>query len=291
MPMPARPPSLRAIAAFEAAARHQSFTRAAAELNLTTGAVSHAIRALETRLDCPLFHRSGRRVALTAGGQALASRIRLSIALLDEVFDLAPWLRHDRLAVTTLASIAEKILLPALAGLTAAMPEVAFDLRCSSALADLDGDVDVAIRFGPGGWHGLEARHLADERLFPVASPHYRGGALPRRLEELADCDLIRHSDSHWQLWLDPVGMSFKDLRSTLAIDDASLVLDAAAAGHGIALARARLVQPDLDSGRLVRLFEHDVAAEYAYWAVWSGSSPKRELIRTFVDRVKAAFA
>ena len=289
--MPARPPSLRSIAAFEAAARHQSFTRAAAELNLTTGAVSHAIRALETRLACTLFNRSGRRVSLTASGQALASRIRLSIALLDDVFDLAPWLRHDRLVVTTMSSIAERILLPALADLKLAMPGVTFDLRCSSDLADFEGDVDVAIRFGPGAWHGLDTRHLADERLFPVASPHFRGGDLPQSLEDLSDCELIRHPDSNWQLWLDPVGLNFKNLQSTLSIDDSSLVLEAAAAGHGIALARARLVQPDLDRGRLVRLFEHDVDAEYSYWAVWTGSSPKRDLIRTFVDWVKKTFA
>ena len=289
--MPARPPSLRSITAFEAAARHQSFTRAATELNLTTGAISHAIRALETRLGCALFHRSGRRVSLTAGGQALASRVRLSVALLDDVFDLAPWLRRDRLVVTTLSSIVEKILLPALPGLQRAMPDVTFDLRCTSALADFDGDVDVAIRFGPGGWNGLEARHLADERLFPVASPHYRRGALPRDWDDLASCELIRHTDSNWQLWLNPVGLNFKELRSTLAIDDSSLVLAAAAAGQGIALARARLVQPDLASGRLVRLFSHEVAAEYSYWAVWSGSSPKRDLIGTFVDRMKKAFA
>ena len=289
--MPARPPSLRSITAFEAAARHQSFTRAAAELNLTTGAISHAIRALETRLGCPLFHRSGRRVSLTDGGQALASRIRLSVALLDDVFDLTPWLRRDRLVVTTLSSIAQRILLPALADLKRALPDATFDVRCSSVLADLGGEVDVAIRFGPGGWHGLETRQLAGERLFPVASPHYRGGMLPQTLEDLSDCDLIRHADSNWQLWLNPVGLNFRDLRSTLAIDDASLVLDAAAAGHGIALARARLVQPDLDSGRLVRLFSHDVEAEYAYWAVWSGSSPKRELIRSFVDWLSEAFA
>lgn len=289
--MPARPPSLRSIAAFEAAARHQSFTRAAAELNLTTGAVSHAIRGLENRLDRALFNRSGRRVSLTASGQALASRIRLSIALLDDVFDLAPWLRHDRLVVTTLSSIAEKILLPALTHLKRAMPGVMFDLRCSSDLADFEGDVDVAIRFGPGGWHGLDSRHLAEERLFPVASPHFRGGDLPQSLEDLSGCELIRHPDSNWQLWLDPVGLDFKNLRSTLSIDDSSLVLEAAAAGHGLALARARLAQPDLESGRLVRLFDHDVDAEYAYWAVWAGSSPKRDLIRDFVDWMKTAFA
>ncbi len=289
--MPARPPSLRSITAFEAAARHQSFTKAAAELNLTTGAVSHAIRALETRLDRRLFHRSGRRVSLSADGQALASRIRLSIALLDDVFDLAPWLRRDRLVVTTLSSIAQRILLPALPGLNRAMPEVSFDLRCSSVLAEFDGDVDVAIRFGPGGWHGLEARHLANERLFPVASPQYRNGALPRTPEDLAGCDLIRHADSNWQLWLNPVGLNARDLRAPLEIDDASVVLDAAAAGLGIALARARLVQPDLDSGRLVRLFDPDVEAEYSYWAVWSGSSPKRDLIRAFVALMKEAFA
>lgn len=288
--MPVRPPSLRSIAAFEAAARHQSFTRAAAELNLTTGAVSHAIKALELRLDRLLFERSGRKVALTEDGRALATQVRLSLTLLADAFDISPWLRRDRLIVSALPSVAEKILIPRLGSLREALPGVAIDLRCSAALADLD-DVDVAIRFGPGGWSALQCRHLSDERLFPVASPSYRGGDLPQDVEQLSECLLIHHPDSNWRLWLDPLDLSAADFPSWLAIDDSALVLQAAAAGHGVALARSRLAADDLAAGRLVRLFDHDVAAEYSYWAVWSGSSPKRASIERFVDWAAGAFA
>lgn len=275
---------MRSIAAFEAAARHQSFTRAAAELNLTTGAVSHAVKTLETRLGRTLFERSERRVSLTPEGQSLVARVRLSLALLGDAFDVAPWLSQDLLVVSTLPSVAEKILIPALADFRNKVPAVTLDLRCSSILADLENEIDVAIRFGSGVWSGVQSRYLAEERLFPVASPSYRDGNLPRTPEDLRGCELIRHPESSWRLWLEPVGLTLKELPSPLLLDDAALVIEAAARGLGIALARSHLVQADLQSGRLVRLFEHDVAAEYSYWAVWSGSSPKQRLIGAFVD-------
>jgi LysR family glycine cleavage system transcriptional activator len=284
-----RPPSLRSIAAFEAAARHRSFTKAAAELNLTSGAVSHAIKALETRLGKSLFERIGRKVSLTPAGQALAPQVRLSLSLLGDAFDVSPWLTRGRLAVSTLPSIAHKILLPALAEFLRSSPELRLDLRCSDTLAELGGEVDVAIRFGPGGWSGLQSRQLAGERLFPVASPQYRPN-LPSSFEELRACNLIQHPESSWRLWLEPLGWNFDDLHSTLAIDDSIMVLEAAAEGMGVGLARSQLVQSYLRSGRLVRLFDHDVAAEYSYWAVWNGGSPKRDLIESFVAWVKGAF-
>ena len=246
--------------------------------------MSHAIKALEDRLDRRLFDRAGRRVSLTAEGRSLAARVRLSLALLGDAFDVAPWISRDRLVVSTLAAIAGRILLPALAGLEAVLPGVGIDLRCTPALADVEGEVDVAIRFGPGGWSGLECRHLGDERLFPVASPVYRRGDLPRTVDDLRDCRLIHHPESAWRLWLDPLGCKASDFASALSIDDGSLALQAAADGHGVALARGRLAEGDLAVGRLVRLFKEEVPAEYGYWAVWSGGSPKRRLILDFVD-------
>ena len=280
----------RQLHAFAALARRGSFTLAAKDLFLTQSAVSHAIKALETRLDRRLFERSGRKVALTSDGRSLAARVRLSLSLLGDAFDVSPWLSRDRLVLSTLPSVADKILLPRLGGLREALPELMLELRCSVALADLD-EVDVAIRFGPGGWSALQSRHLADERLFPVASPAYRGGALPADAGGLRDCQLIHHPESHWRLWLDPLGLAVADFPSWLAVDDSALVLEAAAAGHGVALARGRLAAADLASGRLVRLFDHEVAAEYGYWAVWSGSSPRRALVERFVDWAAAAFA
>ena len=288
--MAVRPPSLRSVAAFEAAARHESFTKAARELNLTTGAISHAIKALETRLDRPLFDRAARKVSLTAEGRALAARVRLSLALLGDAFDVAPWLSRDRLVVSVLPSIAEKLLLPALGKFRERRPDLMIELRCSPVLADVDGEVDVAIRFGPGGWSGVQSRHLANETLFPVASPSYLRGTLPLSAASLSSLQLIQHPESSWRLWLDAAEMKFEDLPSWLWIDDSALVIEAAAAGHGVALARARLVQKDVSEGRLIRLLDREVAAEYSYWAVWSGSSHKRKAIDAFVDWVASIF-
>ena len=288
--MPVRPPSLRSIAAFEAAARHASFTKAADDLNLTPGAISHAIKALEQRLGQKLFDRGGRSVALTAAGQTLAARVRLSLGLLSDAFETMPWRAHDRLVISTIGSIAHKLLLPNLAAIHDACPGVSLDIRCSTALATFDDGVDVAIRFGPGGWRGLQSRFLADESLFPVVSPDYRGGAWPANQDELAGHVLIHHPESSWRLWLDPDAPDPTRSGPALHLDDSTLVIETAAAGYGIALARGLLVRDDLRDGRLVRILDRSVPAEYGYWAVWSGSSRKQQMIAAFASAVAPLF-
>ena len=285
--MPVRPPSLRSVAAFEAAARHASFTRAAEELNLTAGAISHAIKGLEQRLDQQLFVRRGRSVALTPAGQTLAARVRLSLGLLSDAFDTAPWRALDRLVVSTTVSIAQKILLTDLQPLREACGGAALEIRTSNGLADFDDGVDLAIRFGPGGWRGVQSRLLANEELIPVASPDYLRDAAPNKEAALGQHRLIHHPESSWRLWLTA---EIAPNLSALYIDDSAAVLEAAAAGQGIALARARLARADIASGRLVRILERSVPAEYSYWAVWNGSSPKSALIESFVDAVAQLF-
>ena len=286
--MPVRPPSLRSIAAFEAAARHASFTKAADELNLTPGAISHAIKSLEHRLNQTLFTRDGRAVSLTPEGRTLAARVRLSLALLSDAFDTSAVKARNRLVVSTLAVIFERILLPSLDYLKAALPDVVFDFRCSTALADFDREVDVAIRFGPGGWRGVQSRFLGDEVLFPVVGTGYNDGDWPMTEAELSGHVLVHHPESSWRLWLDPAQP--EPSGAALYIDHSALVLDAAAAGQGIALARGRLARRDIVERRLVRLFDRTAPAEYSYWAVWSGSSPKQSLIEPFVDAVASLF-
>ena len=258
---------------------------------MTPGAISHAISALEQRLDQQLFARTGRGVALTTEGQRLAARVRLSLGLLADAFDTALWRGRDRLVVSTLSSIAQKILLPGLGALQDACAGAMLDIRCSNALADFDREVDVAIRFGPGGWRGLQSQFLGEETLFPVASPDYRPGRWPSCQVEFQDHILIHHPESSWRLWLDPDEPDPSLSGNALYIDDSALALEAAAAGHGIALARARLVEVDLRAGRLVRLGQRSVPAEYGYWAVWSGSSQKQPLITAFVESVALRFA
>lgn len=280
-----RPPSFSSIAAFEAAARHGSFTAAARELNLTQSAVSHAIKGLEARCGGRLFDRRGRGVALTAAGRRLAGKVRLSMALLGDAFDDRSRQAPELLRIATLASFAGRILLPLLADMKQAWPDLRLEILCGDALADIDsGEADLAIRFGPGGWAGLHAVRLANEWLFPVASPSYRNGDLPSMPEELAACDLISHPESAWRLWLERSGIDSDAIAPALTVNDAVLILEAAKAGLGIALARATLVETDLKAGSLVRLFDRKVPAEYSYWCVWNPSSPKRASIERFVD-------
>ena len=287
--MAVRPPSLRSIAAFEAAARHASFTRAADELNLTPGAISHAIRALEERLGQQLFMRTGRAVKLTPAGQTLAARVRLSLGLLTDAFEAVPWRSRDRLIVSTTHSIGQKILAPILGELQEACGGARLDIRCTDALADFEDGVDVAIRFGPGGWRGVESRKLGTEELFPVVGANY-GRALPETQADLASHLLIHHPESGWRLWLDPDQPDPTVSAGALYVDSALMVLDAAASGVGIGLARGRLAAADLVSGRLLRILERAAPAEYSYWVVWNGSSPKLPLITGFVDCVSGAF-
>ena len=288
--MPVRPPSLRSIAAFEAAARHASFTKAAEELNLTPGAISHAIKALEVRLDQQLFERRGRGIRLTTAGLSLAAKVRLSLGLLSDAFEARPWRSLGRGVISTTGSIAQKILVPNLQRLQSSCLGVRLDIRTSDALADFDEGVDVAIRFGPGGWRGLQSRLLGTEQLFPVVHPKFRDGDLPQSQAELGNCTLIHHPESSWRLWLDPAEPD--PTRSAFAFycDDAVLVLEAAMTGEGVALARGRIVNADLCAGRLVRIIGRAVPAEYRYWAVWSASSPKFELIAAFVDATAHLF-
>jgi LysR family glycine cleavage system transcriptional activator len=126
--------------------------------------------------------------------------------------------------------------------------------------------------------------------LFPVVSADYRGGDWPRTQADLAKHVLIHHPESGWRLWLDPAGPAPPRSGPSLYLDNQVLVLEAAAAAHGVALARERIAADDLRTGRLVRILDRVAPAEYSYWAVWSASSPKLALIGAFIDAAQAAF-
>lgn len=289
--MAIRPPSLRAIAAFEAAARLGSFARAAEELHLTHSAVSHAVRTLEERLGTSLFERGKNVVTLTQDGTTLASRVRLSLDLLSEAFDLAPTTSRSKLVVSALGSVANRILVPRLPEFFALRPDVEVELQATRRLADIKGgEADVAIRFGRGQWPGLSSKLLSKDTVFPVAAPHYRGGALPRTTAELAEADLIIHPAISWRVWLDGSGAPEAPRRGQLATDDSLLMIKAAIVGCGVALVNGTLVRDDLAEGRLVKLFDLEVDDDYAHWAVWDGGSPRLSNIVQFVDWLASCF-
>jgi LysR family glycine cleavage system transcriptional activator len=285
--VPVRPPSLRAIAAFEAAARHESFTKAADELNLTQSAISHAVRSLELRLGVDLFDRYGRTVALTEAGRAFVSRLRLSLNLISEAFEAPTRPGRARLVVAASAGIAERILAIRLPSFIARTPDREIELRTVTSSAEVTaGEVDVALLYGAGPCAGLTQRRLAGEALFPVAAPSLE---LPRRPEDLIHAPLIHQPEHPWRLWLEQVGLSELPTPATLTADSPLAALELARNGAGVCLTRGLLAREDLRAGRLVRLFDAEAALREEYTAVWNPASPRAELIRPFVDWLAAA--
>ena len=282
--MARRLPSLNALKAFEAAARHESFTRAAEELAVTQGAVSHQVKALEQELGLRLFLRERQRLRLTGAGRRLLEVARDAF---DRLADGAARLRQGErsgvLTVTTSPNFAAKWLVPRLGGFIAAHPEI--DLRISANPAHVDfarDDVDLAIRHGDGDWPGLAVTRLCHEELFPVCAPE-----LARRLRRPADLKRVAllHLENRrdWARWLDAAGVTGVALDRGPVFDQASLKLDAAAAGQGVALARTALADWELRAGRLVRPFALALPVPYAYWIVCPRPMARTPKARAFI--------
>jgi LysR family glycine cleavage system transcriptional activator len=266
-----RLPSLNALKAFEAAARNESFTRAANELCVTQGAVSHQIKALETELGVKLFHRERQRLVTTeAGLNYLAvvgdalDRIALGTGRLMQ--------RQNSRVLTVSASpdFAAKWLVHRLGRFAGAHPDV--DLRLSATPHHVEfarEDVDLAIRHGDGHWPGLRAVRLCAEQLFPVCSAKLVSGR--RRITKASDVlkfPLLHLNDwKTWSRWFDAAGVSDPKPRGPV-LNQASMLIDAAVDGQGIALARTALAASDLINGRLVRLTDVSLRMANTFWIV-----------------------
>ena len=211
--MTARLPSLKGLRAFEAAARHLSFTVAASELNVTQTAISHQIRRLEEELGIRLFIRQNRALALTPEARDYLPGVRAAFNDLRLATERLLRRENDHvLTISTLASLAAKWLLPRLSAFQEAHPGIDVRITTSTGLVDFkNGDVDAAIRYGRGHWPGLRADWLMADELFPVCSPALLAGKKPlRRPEDLADHVLLHSSaanDDDWRLWLTAAGL------------------------------------------------------------------------------------
>lgn len=289
----ARIPPLQTLRAFEAAVRLRSFTRAADELALTQGAVSQHVRALEAHLGEKLFVREHMSVTPSPKAHALALQIRQGLAVLARAFgaqtvprargNSAPT-RPTRLAVSVLPSLAKRWLNPRLQRFHAAHPDIEVEVRPSVALARLDGRdrIDLALRYGPGQWPGLQSEKLMDEEVFPVASPDYFDGKRPRRPAALAHCTLLRHTSQPWEPWFQAARLEMTEPVTGPLFEDADQLLEAAANGDGIALARRSLIEADLASGRLIRLWKVSIIDVHAHFVVWRPDSTKLDTIDVF---------
>jgi LysR family transcriptional regulator, glycine cleavage system transcriptional activator len=277
-------PNLQTIKAFDSAARHQSFSRAAADLGLTPGAVSHHMKNLEERLRVKLFKRNGRGIALTEAGQSLHMKVKQGLALVEQAFDDAHHRKLFRtLTVSTLPSFAERWLIPRLGQYLKTHRQIDLSLRTSLDLVDLAKDgVDVAIRYGTGDWDGVERTKLKDEILFPVCSPNFLNAKHPQTLKDMAKSQLLRHGRQPWTPWFQAAGLDALEPSRGLNFNDSGAMLNAAAHGYGIALARFTLVEDDLRSGRLVKLFDVEVQDVYSWYAVWRPSADKKSDVAAF---------
>src|SRR3954447_21552322 len=273
--MTARLPSLHGLRAFEAAARHLSFTQAASELNVTQTAISHQIKRLEEELGIRLFVRQNRALSLTPEARDYLPGIRAAFNDLRLATDRL--LRKDDgnvLTVSTLASLAAKWLLPRISDFQEKHPGIDVRITTSTALVDFrSGDVDTAIRYGRGQWPGLRADWLMPDQMFPVCSPALLAGKKPlQKPEDLAEHVLLHSSagnDDDWRLWLTAAGLPTNlSKQPGVTFDLVFMTIQAAIDGLGVAMGRTSYVQDDIAKGRLVVPFKIALPADAGFYLV-----------------------
>ncbi|MEI5665528.1 LysR family transcriptional regulator [Bosea sp. CCNWLW174] len=274
---------LNALRAFEASARHLSFTKAAIELCVTQAAISHQVKGLEERLGVELFRRLPRGLALTDEGRSLLPTLRESF---DRIAGLLERFETGRpvevLNVGAVGTFALGWLLPRLAGFRLAHPEIDLRLTTNNNRVDLAAEgLDYALRFGGGAWHGTAALRLFEAPMTPVCAP-----ALTETLHQpvdLADHALLRsYRADEWTLWSEAAGI--EPLQARGPVFDSSIALaEVAAAGEGVALVPALLFSRYFDDGRLLRPFPIEVSLG-SYWLTWLQSRSLTPAMLAFRD-------
>ncbi len=282
-----RLPPLNALKAFEAAARHESFTHAAEELCVTQGAVSHQVKALEAGLAVKLFNRERQRLIITEAGREYLNVVRDA---LDRIAIGTERLLQRQsagvLTVSTSPDFAAKWLVHRLGNFAEA--HTGIDLRVSATLHHVDfarEEVDLAVRHGDGNWPGLDTVRLSAEQLFAVCSPKLLAGRRLGKVSDLLKFPLIHlDSRSDWANWLQGAGIDDADVTHGPVLNRASMVIDAAINGQGVALARTTLTAWDLINDRLVRPFPDSLRLSKTYWIVCPKATARLPKIVTFRD-------
>ncbi|MFV3127468.1 transcriptional regulator GcvA [Niveispirillum sp. KHB5.9] len=285
-----RLPPLTHLRAFEAAARHESLSRAAEELNVAHPALSRQIRDLEAWLGCPLFTRHNRGLSLTEAGRAYRDAAVAAFDLLESATGLLraapPLAGRSRLILSVEPSFAQRWLIPRLGGFRARHPEVEVVVDATRAPADFrKGGADLGIRYGSGPWPGLQAQLLSVVVNFPVCAPRL-AAQLPADPARLLDGDLLlEEMDMPWHSWFRAAGVAVTaPLRGT-RFYDAGNAIDAAAAGQGLALGDTILAADDVAAGRLVRPYPQTAIYD-AYQLVAPAPHFRRPAVKAFVEWV-----
>ena len=284
----ARLPSLNGLRAFEASARHLSFTLAASELNVTQTAISHQIKRLEDEIGIKLFVRRNRTLALTPAAKDYLPGVRAAFQDLRLATERLMRKEDDHvLSISTIASLAAKWLLPRLSSFQHLHPEIDVRINTSPVLVDfIRDDIDAAIRYGSGHWPGLRADWLMADELFPVCSPVLLNGDKPLRTPDDLKDHVLLHSDGFkedWRLWSTAAGVKVDLSRNhALSFDLAFMTVQAAIDGLGVAIARRPYVQDDIAKGRLVVPFSMTLPAEAGFYFVSPESTANTPKIFAF---------
>ncbi len=288
-----RIPNLRGLLTFDAVARHQSFSRAGRELQITQGAVSHRIRTLEDEIGLTLLTRSSRRVRLTEPGRALFRATEEAFGRLREGMTEMRTVSHSRrVTVSCSPSFAIRWLVPHLAELRAEIPDIELHISADDELIEPGTSaIDVCIRFGGGVYDGVDSEQLTWEAVEPVCSPYYAERLKLRKLEDIRRCELL-HDDvlvghvAHvgWSDWAEAAKLKDVDVEQGLRFSHSHMALDAAMAGQGLALARRSLVRQDLALGRLLCPFDFELPSHLTYWLITPSGSPLSPSTSAFRD-------
>jgi DNA-binding transcriptional LysR family regulator len=295
--MPVRLPPLNALRLFEAAARHRSFKLAAAELNVTPGAVSHGIGALEDMLGVELFVREPRGLSLSTAGEQYLPYIAEAFALIAIGTKSLPDRRNRRsISVTCAPTLAARWLVPRLSDFRARWPDIDVSVDTSRRQAGFPVDgFDFGLRLSRGPVDGASWQRLFGERLVPMCSPGYRAmlAAHDDGRPDLTRATLI-HVDTasqDWQAWMDGAGVAGLDLRGGLRFDTVQLGFEAAAAGLGVVIGRRPLVDRELATGALVEASPAIVETQTAYWLCETPQAGERADLAAFRDWLVAQAA
>ena len=292
-----RLPPLNARRAFEAAARHLNFSRAADELSVTPGAVSQQIQNLEDYVGAALFKRTPKGLLLTDAAQTALPALREAFDRLAEAASLlTAAVDGRRLTLTAPPSFAAKWLVPRLGAFEQGHPQVDIWLSAGIELVDLAaGEVDVAIRYGAGRYPGLEVRRLFSETVIPVAAPSHLAENPLNTPADLAN-HILLHDGSpdlddscpDWSMWLAARGLKSIDGMRGPRFNQSSLVIEAAVNGRGVALAKRTLAAADLEAGRLVAPLQIATAVDFAYYLVHPKAKGRLPQVKAFVSWIEA---
>ncbi|MTH76117.1 LysR substrate-binding domain-containing protein [Paracoccus aestuariivivens] len=278
-------PPLAALRAFEAVARHLSFTRAADELGMTQAAVSYQIRMLEEKLGAPLFLRKTREIALTETGALFARPTIDAFDMLRETFSEPSADSVSTLSISTVPTFAGAWLSPRLGKFQMNNPNLAVRLETNDNLIDFGReDISVAIRAGSGEWPGLTAHHLMNVEYTPMLSPELAKKHDLRQPSDLLKLPLLDASDPNWMVWMREAGVDFWEKRPKpgLTLSTDLHEARAALAGYGVALLTPRFFRYELATGSLIQPFKQVSENGRSYWLVYPTGRRNRPAIRKF---------